>query len=316
MTLTARFFRSFTPPTPSAVAAVQSLPAALHFPSLAEPVAVTSHRTLGDRVAVPTFMATKTPTDADPFVPAPYSEPVWPNLGVIRGHLLNGTGGDVQLEDTATGKSTKYRTRLVKTGRSQPFLAVDVWKEYTCAVSSYSYMGDIDSNNDEFVYVRGGVTEADPTTALFARWYDNLLVDIATPGIVVTNNSTRAEAKKLATLKRVAAEMLAARIARIEGLADVEILAGRPIPSEKAVLAIHACLKRLQYLDEDMAAKNNKRGYSKGDCADGHYLANLETISVRQAMMARRMIQKYERQLDTPMLASAMDLVDVRLPNH
>jgi hypothetical protein len=61
-------------------------------------------------------------------------------------------------------------------------------------------------------------------------------------------------------------------------------------------------------MDGDRAAEDNKRGFSKGDTADGHFLANIEVFTVVHALAGRRLIRRYGRQLSRETLAAALEV--------
>lgn len=72
-----------------------------------------------------------------------------------------------------------------------------------------------------------------------------------------------------------------------------------------------ACLHllgRLAGMDEDFASERNDMGFNKIDGRIGHSLARMQTLSNKQAVIARKLCNKYRRQLsDSPELKIVLD---------
>jgi hypothetical protein len=72
-----------------------------------------------------------------------------------------------------------------------------------------------------------------------------------------------------------------------------------------------ACLELLQIIagmDEDYASERNDVGFNKIDGKIGHSLANQEKLSNKQAVIARKLCNKYRRQLSgSPALKIVLD---------
>jgi len=64
------------------------------------------------------------------------------------------------------------------------------------------------------------------------------------------------------------------------------------------ISVIHQQLRYLAGLDSDRAAERNDVGFSRYDGEIGHSLAAQPFLSVRQALLGRRILKKYRRQLE------------------
>ena len=60
---------------------------------------------------------------------------------------------------------------------------------------------------------------------------------------------------------------------------------------------IHEGLKIVASLDKDLATQKNNLGFSKVDTVIGHSLAESPTLTARQAVIGRRLVRKYRRQI-------------------
>ena len=71
------------------------------------------------------------------------------------------------------------------------------------------------------------------------------------------------------------------------------------------IKAIHAGLRVLTAMDGDRARQVNGAGWSKIDSPIGHSLSEQNSLTPKQAVLGRRLLQKYRRQVDSELLTQA-----------
>lgn len=76
--------------------------------------------------------------------------------------------------------------------------------------------------------------------------------------------------------------------------------------SEKQIAAIHQGLKLLAAMDSDRAREQNNMGFNKLDTDIGCSLAARGVLTPKQAVLGRKLVNKYRRQLPTDLVAIAV----------
>jgi SNF2 family DNA or RNA helicase len=71
------------------------------------------------------------------------------------------------------------------------------------------------------------------------------------------------------------------------------------------IAAVHDCLRLLAGLDGDYAAQQNDIGFNRFDTGIGHDLAERSILTPRQAVLGRKIVRKYHRQLPASLLKTA-----------
>ena len=120
-------------------------------------------------------------------------------------------------------------------------------------------------------------------------------------------------AERAAELDRLAAERDERRAAeagaRRRGAVDraADRLADEDIAlAETQVAAVHAGLQLLADMDGDHARLRNAAGFSQADTSAGHYLAGLEVLEGRDAVLGQELVRRYRRQLPAETVAAAL----------
>jgi hypothetical protein len=60
---------------------------------------------------------------------------------------------------------------------------------------------------------------------------------------------------------------------------------------------IHATLRYMASLDPDQAFEKNDMGFNSYDSGEGHYLANRDFLSDGEAILGKKILFKYHRQI-------------------
>lgn len=80
--------------------------------------------------------------------------------------------------------------------------------------------------------------------------------------------------------------------------------------------AIHRCMMTLASMDMDHAAELNGMGFSKSDSYLGHDLAGMVSLSARHAVLGRKLVQRYRRQLDPLRVSIALGAQQQGFPEN